>query len=566
MDDYVEVRHTEVDGVPTFWVDSRRPTLTASLLFRAGLVDEPPTRGGWLHLLEHVALHGPERHGLEVDGSVSSTLTSFDVEGDPLDVVEHLRRTTERLGNVEQAGLDLERSVLASEEREHEPSIVELGLLWRFGVHGPGRVGLRNYALQAADTASLQLMGAEWLTRGNAALVLSGPPPAGLELRLPEGARHPLPDLPPMLESTGCFVHGFGGVGVHGIVRRSASARMAQRLIDRRTREVIRHRDGLAYSTNADRVTVAAGQWAMWAEADVDASDAERATYLLLSTIEDLARLGPGPVELDDLRAETTRQARDPFLGFTWAYASGAAWLERQEEMSPETAVCEDADVTSASVSGAVSELITTSMVGVPDPAIRRVVPLPLLDDPTDPEPTAPLGVYRQVLPLPGSAVVRTFDGGVHVAAGDLSLAFRFDDLAACRSTPHGNRHLLRQDAMTVELNTGIFHRFTELREFIDAGIPADLIVRVPDDEDDDDEPLATRGELGKDILSALLWLLLAVAIFGSIAGHRFRPDLVSIGTVALIAGIGGVALAASALRTWWQKRSASQATGDATE
>ena len=40
------VRRGEVDGVQAFWVDSGRPTLTASLITRQGMVDETlPTTG-----------------------------------------------------------------------------------------------------------------------------------------------------------------------------------------------------------------------------------------------------------------------------------------------------------------------------------------------------------------------------------------------------------------------------------------------------------------------------------------------------------------------------------------
>ena len=43
-----------VDGVRTFWVDSGRPTLAATLMFRVGAADETVATSGWLHLLEHL--------------------------------------------------------------------------------------------------------------------------------------------------------------------------------------------------------------------------------------------------------------------------------------------------------------------------------------------------------------------------------------------------------------------------------------------------------------------------------------------------------------------------------
>ena len=65
------VRETVVDGVRTMWVDSGRPTLLATLMFRAGRADEVLTTAGWLHLLEHLALHGLHRGSLAVNGSVA---------------------------------------------------------------------------------------------------------------------------------------------------------------------------------------------------------------------------------------------------------------------------------------------------------------------------------------------------------------------------------------------------------------------------------------------------------------------------------------------------------------
>ena len=80
-----ELRATEVDGVPVYWVPGER-RMRASLWFRAGLADESlPTRG-WLHLLEHLALHGRDSLRAPINGHVSMLHTSFDVEGDPDDI------------------------------------------------------------------------------------------------------------------------------------------------------------------------------------------------------------------------------------------------------------------------------------------------------------------------------------------------------------------------------------------------------------------------------------------------------------------------------------------------
>ena len=36
MNAAITINRTDVDGVPTFWVDTGRPTLSATLVFRAG--------------------------------------------------------------------------------------------------------------------------------------------------------------------------------------------------------------------------------------------------------------------------------------------------------------------------------------------------------------------------------------------------------------------------------------------------------------------------------------------------------------------------------------------------
>ncbi|MGL4744555.1 MAG: hypothetical protein ACRCXL_09265, partial [Dermatophilaceae bacterium] len=64
------VHADEIDGVAVIWVDSSRPTLRASLVTRAGVVDETLPTTGWTHLAEHLALHDRDRGTFAVNGSV----------------------------------------------------------------------------------------------------------------------------------------------------------------------------------------------------------------------------------------------------------------------------------------------------------------------------------------------------------------------------------------------------------------------------------------------------------------------------------------------------------------
>ena len=554
MNSSIKVNRTDVDGVPTFWVDTGRPALSATLIFRAGLMDEPPARSGWLHLLEHVVLTGPEQHGLGVNGSVDLAFTTFDAEGDPDEVCAHLGRITDRLSVVPDGDLDHERQILAAEERERDPSPLDFGLVWRFGAAGPARAAFQGLGLGAAARPGLQELAQRLLPRGNAALILSAPPPAGLSLRLPDGPARPRAELPPMLNATGCYVHPVEGLMLHGMVPRTAAGQVTTMVTGHRLREALRHRDGMAYSPGTDYLPVSPTSSILIASVDVKFDETERASSTLFSSINDLLRTGPTSDDLRRIVAERERDAVDPYAAFDWAAAAARRHLEGLEESSPDQVVEQVRAVTSADVTAALGEVIATSMLGIPDPDVRKAVPLPPLDERVDPVPAAPTATYRTVIPLPGSPVVRTIDGGLHVAGKGAGTLFRYPDVIACQATPNGTRRLLRSDATSIELGTDAFHQGDRLRAHIDSGLDPSVVVPAPDPEGE--EPVPTRGVLGKALLTTALWIALAVAVVGGLILHRLRPDLLSFGTLGVIVAVA-VALAADGI--WLTRRARSE-------
>src|SRR4051812_36516032 len=106
-----ELFHDEVDGVPCFWVDTGRPTLTARLTFRQGAADERLTESGWLHLLEHLALRGRGGGTLQVNGSVGMLDTTFDAHGPAAAVAYHLEQVCRWLARPSFLDLQRERDV-----------------------------------------------------------------------------------------------------------------------------------------------------------------------------------------------------------------------------------------------------------------------------------------------------------------------------------------------------------------------------------------------------------------------------------------------------------------------
>ena len=104
---------------------------------------------------------------------------------------------------------------------------------------------------------------------------------------------------------------------------------------------------------------------------------------------------------------------------------------------------------------------------------------------------------------------------------------------------------------------TDAFHQGDQLCRHIDAGLDPSVVVPVPDPQGE--EPVPTRGELGKDVLSALLWIALTVAIVGGLILQRLRPDLISIGTLGVIVAVVALALAVDGIRTWLRRRARTQ-------
>src|SRR2546430_6864243 len=144
--------------------------MRASLWFRAGLADESlPTRG-WLHLLEHLALHGRDSLRAPINGQVSMLPTSFDVEGDPDDIAAFPQHVCRWLTAPDFSDLEHERRVLPAESATRASGSLGLHLLWRYGAQGPGLAGYNEFGLHTAYVEHLRWVAARTYTPGHAGL------------------------------------------------------------------------------------------------------------------------------------------------------------------------------------------------------------------------------------------------------------------------------------------------------------------------------------------------------------------------------------------------------------
>ena len=89
--------------------------------------------------------------------------------------------------------LDVEQKILRSEASQHTPTGPIPSMVRWSTARGPWTDVLRGVRSPPTWSGGRHCLGGRELHRGNAALWLSGPPPSGLTLNLPSGARRATP-------------------------------------------------------------------------------------------------------------------------------------------------------------------------------------------------------------------------------------------------------------------------------------------------------------------------------------------------------------------------------------
>ena len=301
------VRWTDVDGVPVAWVDAEGP-LAANLMFRVGKGDEQLYANGITHLIEHLALHPigqvPHAH----NGSVGTTFTSFVSSGDPAEVVAFLSAICRNLADLPIDRLEAERRVLAAERARRPPTVQQLLLGLRYGASGPGLWQYDEFASITAEPELLRTWSEAAFTRGNAVLVLSGPPPAGLSVPLPRGERVPVPPLrEAMPRLPAWFAPGVTDAYALAVVRRSVAARVyGDALADELLRR-LRLDQAIAYTPSTSYEPYDAETAFLSISADGHAEHLQRVVDTLLATVHEL----PDLVTLPDAVLGAQRRSAD---------------------------------------------------------------------------------------------------------------------------------------------------------------------------------------------------------------------------------------------------------------
>jgi len=483
------VRQGEVDGVQAFWVETGRPTVTASLITRQGMVDETLPTTGWTHLLEHLSLHDRASGPLHVNGSVTLLHTRLDAHGPAERVAQTLESITGWLAEPSFDELAREQSVLRAEAAMRGAGEVSSGLLWRYGAGGPGLSGYAEPGLSRADAASLTGLAKQAFTRGNTALFLDGPPPASLRLHLPEGPLRRTPAAVPCDDTLPAAYLINAGITLSGVVPRTVAATVLPHVLREVLTAEFRERDGGAYApwshyepVDDERAVLFAGSDAndLLLETIVERGlhqlgEVVRGTFkqtLVTDTVDQLVQVMSDPYNLPGL---AFRAATD--------HLRGEAVLDLDEVLEEYRSVDVEAVVAAASA------LQSSLMVGVARQA-RWDEQMPILGMPSGPEKLDGRSHRSRDFPAHREQLVVGREA-VQIGPPKEYRTVRRDEVVGMLVYPDGGREVVARDGWSIRVEPTLWSAGAEASHGVDAMVPAHLhIPMMARDRDRVPQPL----------------------------------------------------------------------------
>jgi len=410
------------------------------------MADLPLVQHGWLHLLEHSALHGEDLIRRPVNGQAGLLHTAFHVQGSPTDVSAFLTRLCAWLADPRLDALEHERRVLRAEATQRPQTPLSRHLLWRYGARGPGLAGYDEFGLFTANPDQLRNLAVEVFTSGNAALALSGAPPAGLNLPLACGERRRTQAAIPWAQGYPAgFTDPVGGVAVSGTVVRSVAATALSRLLARSLHSNIRDWAGVGYSAwsryepvDADTAVVAAG-------IDVLPEGRDRLVDMVWAIIEDFAR---GAVSTDDIRNDAQRsvvEMRDDDRNLWLPLLAARETLLGQPPPDAAQLEAEILAVDYPAIRAAGIAFRDSLLLGVDPGVARGPTSLRWLDTIADSEPVQGRDFTPVDYPVNRSSLT-IGDSRAQLTSGMARLTVAVPDIAAALVFPDGARALVRDD------------------------------------------------------------------------------------------------------------------------
>jgi len=477
-----QVHRTEVDGVPAYWADVPGK-FTATLMFRVGTADEQLAGRGLTHLIEHLVMPAHARRLFDCNASVEETRTLFWAAGTEDEVATFLAETTARLSALPLERLEAERGILRTEEEGRRPSPYFVLLVEYFGARGFGVDAYPQYGVASATGEALTAWAARYFTSGNATLWLTGAPPAGLRLELPDGERRRAPAPEPVpARPAACYWGAGGGLTVAALVRRTFASNTTGWIFSDRVHHRLRYELGLSYSSasNYDRWTADDAFVTVWP--DVQEGREQEGLEAMLGVLDDLADSGATADELEHVAASVRRTVADAAQANAYLDSDAFDELLGAEVITREDVVARQEALTIEEVAAGARALREAAVWVVPE-AVKMPEggPAPV---PTESAERVDGRRYARRASRfwkrsPESIVLS--DDAIALDLGDgRAIAVRFADCQALLVSEDGYRELIGQDGFRIWLATSEWKRGDEIVARVDEAVAADRRITSP--------------------------------------------------------------------------------------
>ena len=521
MDDGRAVQWTEIDGVAVVHGRDTGP-LRASLVFRIGKVDEYLHANGITHLAEHLALFTLGQAPHYQNGSVRSAVTSFDTMGDAGQVIGFLAGICSALSSLPTDRIQSEVRVLEVEAGQRGRGPVDSLFTWRYGASDAGLWGFEEYVTHHVAAESLQAWASHVFTRGNCVLVLSGPPPEGLRLLLPQGGRIPPPALQPVLPQLPAqFQIGRPEICGLATVPRGVAAAAYAFLLRRRLVERLRIDLAVSYSPQVDYDPHDGDVAHVLVRADIHPDHVAAAAAGFHAVVCELADTGPTPQEVAEYVAESRQMRSMPETVGLAMYEAMSLLLGGRT--TPYDSFWDELDaLTPEQVRAPAVEVRDSMLYGVPNETSLpvdavAVAPTSSLEEPVTGRRLTSLDTAAQ-----GGSLVISPAGMTQTWPDGTSTTVRFSTCRATLAWPDGRRVLIGPDATAVTLEPTMWDDGRPVVGTIDRATAAVLVPmpeRPVDDVPQPTKPSPAAGAPGRRqghivLLGALLVILLGLVAF----------------------------------------------------
>ncbi len=482
------MQQREIDGVPVLWQPAPGP-LSASLIFRVGRRDETFVTGGITHLVEHLAMSALPRSHLECNASVHIGTTTFTATGRPEKVVEFLGTICTALSHLPTQRLATEAAVLrAVDSIVDHPALTHL-LARRYGARGVGLAGFEEPAVRALTEQQVLAYAAQHFVAGNAALTLTGPPPAGLRLPLPSGERPcRTPNIPLPVPLPAWSDQPLDGVAVSLLAPDGEAPAAGMRILRDRLEDELRRDRGLVYEVDWSGGVVADDTVHIGLYLDPKRGDAATVAGSVVTALRVMADEGPTDDELaHDLEGFLEAMTDDRFVP-EHLDALATALLSGEPVQPLEDKIAHRRSVTAGAVREAFRTALPTLYVLVPEDVDleRAGADLGLTREPDSlvPPVTGRTLKRRLLAPSPRGSTLTLADDGITLRLDGTSLTVRFDEAVGVAEYPEGFRRLVGVEGPSIPLAERDWKDGEALWAAVRARVPASLW--YPADPDDD--------------------------------------------------------------------------------